>query len=155
MFVNISPFHRQHSIWLCQWRVLEEYWRKNGILCLESGFYSCLYGALPEGTFLTSRQGFFVCLFGWFFFFFFLPESIGSDEERVVDVLWWVSVVPQQATSQRPDSCSPALAWGTSVNITSLYVSAIPSPSRSESQLESRGREWGDCQVFSCFRCSS
>lgn len=45
-------------------------------------FYSCLYGALSEGTFLTSRQGyFFVCLF------VFLPESIGSNGKQVVDAL--------------------------------------------------------------------
>lgn len=53
-----------------------------GFCAWNQRFYSCLYGALPEGTFLTSRKGVFFCLFC------FLPESIGSDGEQVVDALW-------------------------------------------------------------------
>ena len=49
-------------------------------------FPSCLYGALPEGTFLTSRESVFLLFF--FCLFVFFPESIGSDGEQVVDALW-------------------------------------------------------------------
>ena len=116
--VNVSPFGRQHSIWLCQWRVLEECWRKNGILCLESVLSFLLVWCTARGHLpYQQRECFFVVFFCLFVCF---PESIGSDGEQVVDALWWASVVPQQATSQRPDSCSPALAWGTSANITIL-----------------------------------
>ena len=65
--------------------ILEEEWDSvPGIRLLFLLVWCTARGHLPY-----QQTGFF-CLFGWlvFFFFFFLPESIGSDEERVVDVLW-------------------------------------------------------------------
>lgn len=62
--VNVSPFCRQHSIWLCQWRVLEECWRKNGILCLESVLSFLLVWCTARGHLPYQQSVFFL-----FFFF--------------------------------------------------------------------------------------
>ena len=47
---------------------------------------ACMVHCQRAPSLPADRVFLFVCLVG--FFFFFLPESIGSDEERVVDVLW-------------------------------------------------------------------
>ena len=76
------PFSQAAQYMTCQWRVLEEYWRKNGILCLESALLFLLVWGTVRGHLPYQQTGvFFVCLFD------FLPESIGSDGKQVVDAL--------------------------------------------------------------------
>ena len=151
--VNIFPFHRQHNIWLCQWRVLEEYWRKNGILCLESVLLFLLVWGTVRGHLPYQQTGVFFCLFVCLFVC--LPESIGSNGKQVVDALcefqWYHSrqvpgdpILVHQLWNEAPQWPSPSYRSQQYL----LHQGLDPQP-------ESRGGEWGEGQVFSFLGCSS